>query len=154
MLFPTMLYPYLMLLSGPFYQALCDYQSTDASIIHPPWCITVQASGHTFAPNSEPFFPKLIFDTKNLLFPATVPGCPVYRTAVLKNTGDTPILFNFSCDPSEYVLHKLIPRPCGRKKIFLLPHGLGTWLLFYNPMSNLHNVVEELCLLLSVGPSL
>ena len=106
-----MLYPYLMLLSGPFYQALRDYQSTDASMIHPPWCITVQASGHTFAPNSEPFFPKLIFDTKNLLFPATVPGCPVYRTAVLKNTGDTPILFDFSCDPSEYVLHKLIPRP-------------------------------------------
>ena len=149
-----MLYPYLMLLSGPFYQALRDYQSTDATTIHPPWCITVQASGHTFASNSEPFFPKLIFDTKNLLFPATVPGCPVYRTAVLKNTGDTPILFDFSRDPSEYVLHKLIPRPCGRKKIFLLPHGLGTWLLLYNPISNLHNVVEELCLLLSVGPSL
>ena len=105
-----------MFLSDPLYQALRDYQSTDASIIHPPWCITVQASGHTFAPNTEPFFPKLIFDTKNLLFPATVSGCPVYRTAVLKNTGDTPILFDFSHDPSEYVLHKLIPRPCGRRK--------------------------------------
>ena len=142
MLFPFMLYLYLAFLSDPLYQALRDYQSSDASIIHPPWCITVQASGHTFAPNTEPFFPRLIFDTNNLVFPATVPGCPVYRTAVLKNTGDTPILFDFSHDPSKYVLHKPIPRSCAwEEDILLLPHGLGTWLLLHNLMSNLYYVV-------------
>lgn len=122
-----------VLTDDSLYQALRDYQSSDASIIHPPWCITVQASGHTFAPNTEPFFPRLIFDTKNLVFPATVPGCPVYRTVVLKNTGDTPILFDFSHDPSEYVLLKPTPRSCAwEEEILLLPHGLGTWLLLHN----------------------
>ena len=85
-------------------QAVRDYQHVDANTVHPPWCITVQASGHTFAPGVEAFIPKLTFDTKNLVFPATVPGCPVYRTAVMKNTGDTPLLFDLSQDPTGYIL--------------------------------------------------
>ena len=44
---------------------------------------------------------RLTFDTKNLVFPPTVPDQPVYRTALLSNTGDTPILFDMEEDPSQ-----------------------------------------------------
>ena len=65
----------------------------------------VQASGHTFAPGVEAFLPKVAFEAESLVFPAAMPGCPVYRTAVMKNTGDTPLLFDLSHDPTGYMIH-------------------------------------------------
>ena len=75
----------------------------DPTTISPPWCITVRASGHTFAPGTETFLPKLTFDPRNIVFPATTAGQPVYRTAVMRRKGDTPVLFHLPRDPSEYV---------------------------------------------------
>ena len=46
---------------------------------------------------------RLRIETKNLMFPASVPGQPVYRTAVLSNDGDTPILFDIPQDQEKYV---------------------------------------------------
>lgn len=46
---------------------------------------------------------RLTFDSKNLVFPPTIPGQPVYRTTLLTNTGDTPIFYDIAQDPTEYV---------------------------------------------------
>ena len=44
---------------------------------------------------------RVTFDSKNLLFPPTIPDQPVYRTALLNNMGGTPVLFDIEQDLSE-----------------------------------------------------
>ncbi len=81
-------------------QGLCDYSHVDTATISPPWCLTVTASGHTFSPGTETFLPQLTFDPRSVVFPATIAGQPVHVTAVMKNKGDTPVLFDIPQDPS------------------------------------------------------
>ena len=81
-------------------QALRDYRLVEPLTITPPWCLTVKASGHTIDPNSEAFLPKVAFDSRNLVFPATLPGEASFRTVIMKNNGDTPTMFDFAGDPT------------------------------------------------------
>lgn len=83
-------------------QALCDYRNVDSSALSPPWCLTVTATGHTFAPMSETFRPRVTFEPKSVVFPAAIPGRPVHRTVVWRNDGDTPVLFDLSKDTKGY----------------------------------------------------
>ena len=84
-------------------QALGDYRHVDSSTLSPPWCLTVRASGHTFAPESETFHPKVTFDPSSVVFPATTAGRPVHRTVVWRNHGDTPVLFDIAKDSKGYI---------------------------------------------------
>ena len=69
--------------------------------ISAPWSLSLYCSGETFEPNHEPFLPRYDTDTPALLFPPTLPDQAVFRTLLLKNTGDTPMAFNVSLHESK-----------------------------------------------------
>ncbi|KAK3287418.1 hypothetical protein CYMTET_5071, partial [Cymbomonas tetramitiformis] len=61
----------------------------------PPWCLSVQAIGHTFLGSGEEFTPKAEFTTKRVQFPPCEVGQSTYTTVALVNNGDTPIKYAF-----------------------------------------------------------
>ncbi|KAL5489479.1 hypothetical protein EMCRGX_G018573 [Ephydatia muelleri] len=65
-----------------FYKTLRDYRLVEPMTITPPWCLPVT------------------FDSRNLVFPATLPGEASFRTAMVRNSGDMPVMFDFACDAS------------------------------------------------------
>ena len=50
-----------------FYKSLRDHRQIDSHTMCPPWCTTVRAVGHTFAPGIEKFLPKVVMDLKNIV---------------------------------------------------------------------------------------
>ena len=65
-----------------------------------PWCLSLSACGHTFAPGAEHFIPKSLLSHRRLTFPACHAGDAAYQTVSLKNDGDTPMLFSVTQDAS------------------------------------------------------
>ena len=95
-----------------------------------PWCLSLSACGHTFAPGGEHFIPKSLLSHRRLTFPACHAGDAAYQTVSLKtdsntqrppslsppltpllppymsnqvslkNDGDTPMLFSVTQDAS------------------------------------------------------
>ena len=50
-----------------FYKSLRDHRQVEDHSISPPWCLTIKASGHTFASGSEVYMPKIELDSRNLV---------------------------------------------------------------------------------------
>ncbi|CAH3043041.1 unnamed protein product, partial [Porites evermanni] len=83
-----------------FYKSMRDYRLVEDATMCPPWCLTLNTTGHTFALGTETFIPRSQFDTKHLVFPAVTVNAVSYRTLLLSNTGQNPIHFAFEDDPS------------------------------------------------------
>ncbi|KAM7444065.1 hypothetical protein ABFA07_007249 [Porites harrisoni] len=83
-----------------FYKSMRDYRLVEDATMCPPWCLTLNTTGHTFALGTETFIPRSQFDTKHLVFPAVTVNTVSYRTLLLSNTGQNPIHFAFDDDPS------------------------------------------------------
>ncbi|XP_059144553.1 cilia- and flagella-associated protein 65-like [Physella acuta] len=76
------------------YKSLRDYRLVEDKTMCPPWCLTLSCIGHTFLPNNETFLPRTSIFPSVLVFPAVNTGESSYRSIVVQNTGDTPILFD------------------------------------------------------------
>lgn len=76
-----------------------DTQLVNDKTVCASWSLSVYSTGDTFEPGHEPFLPRCQTDTSAVLFPPALPDQPVYRTLLLKNSGETPISFNFEDDP-------------------------------------------------------
>ena len=50
-----------------FYKSLRNHHQIDNHTMCPPWCTTVRAAGHSFAPGVEKFLPKVMMDLKNIV---------------------------------------------------------------------------------------
>ena len=50
-----------------FYKSLRDHRQVADHSISPPWCLTVRAIGHSFAPSTEVFVPKIAIDSRNMV---------------------------------------------------------------------------------------
>ncbi|XP_013412505.1 cilia- and flagella-associated protein 65-like [Lingula anatina] len=84
-----------------YYKSMRDYRLVEDTTHCPPWCITLQTTGHTFMPNNETFLPRVTLDTEKLVFPAVNTNEATYRTLLLSNVGTTPVLFDFEKDKSD-----------------------------------------------------
>jgi hypothetical protein len=82
-----------------FYKSLRDHRQVADHSISPPWCLTVRAIGHSFAPSTEVFVPKIAIDSRNMLMPPAQPHQSVYKTLAMKNVGDSSVLYHFQPDP-------------------------------------------------------
>ncbi|XP_028847047.1 cilia- and flagella-associated protein 65 isoform X2 [Denticeps clupeoides] len=87
------------------YTILRDHRQTGDSVLSPPWCVTVRVSGHSFQPGREHFVPRYRLLQPHVVFPA-VPLVS-YRTVLLQNTGDLPLLFRL--DPQQCPLVTVLP---------------------------------------------
>ena len=74
-----------------------DQQDND-SIITTPWCVSVQARGHSFIPGTEAYLPRALFDPANVIMPSAPVGHEVYQTVVMINNGNSPIAYDFHLD--------------------------------------------------------
>lgn len=83
-----------------FYKSMRDYRLVEDTTLCPPWCLSLNTTGHTFALGTETFIPRSQWDTKHLVFPAVTVDGVSYRTLLLSNTGHNPIHFAFDDDPS------------------------------------------------------
>lgn len=84
-----------------YYKSLRDYKLVEDTTHSPPWCLTLNCTGHTFLPNNETFLPRVFLDSCNLVFPAVNAKESTYRTILMQNMGTTPILFDLEKDPSH-----------------------------------------------------
>ncbi|XP_063069090.1 cilia- and flagella-associated protein 65 [Engraulis encrasicolus] len=73
------------------YKVLRDHHLTEEVTLCPPWCVTVRVSGHSFRLGHQHFTPRYTLTRPRVVFPA-VPEVS-YRTVLLQNTGDLPLLF-------------------------------------------------------------
>ncbi|XP_072541753.1 cilia- and flagella-associated protein 65 isoform X2 [Salminus brasiliensis] len=78
------------------YKVLLDHRQTEDRTLCPPWCLTVRVSAHSFQPGNEHFIPRFSLQHQ-VRFPAL--NRVSYRTVLLQNTGDLPIIFRL--DPEE-----------------------------------------------------
>ncbi|KAJ7389222.1 hypothetical protein OS493_032690 [Desmophyllum pertusum] len=83
-----------------FYKSMRDYRLVEDTTLCPPWCLSLNTTGHTFALGTETFIPRSQWDVKHLVFPAVTVDGVSYRTLLLNNTGHNPIHFAFDDDPS------------------------------------------------------
>ena len=74
-----------------------DQQDNDA-IITIPWCISVQARGHSFIPTAEAYLPRAVFDPATVVMPSAPVGHHVYHTVLMINNGNSPIAYDFQLD--------------------------------------------------------
>lgn len=82
-----------------FYKSMRDYRLVEDTTLCPPWCLSLSATGHTFALGTETFIPRSLWDTNHLVFPAVTVDEVSYKTLLLSNTGHNPIHFAFDEDP-------------------------------------------------------
>ncbi|CAI8043465.1 Cilia- and flagella-associated protein 65 [Geodia barretti] len=106
-----------------FYKGLQCYQSVSgAAAVTLPWCLSVRAHGHSFTANTHTFMPNLKFETRDLVFPASGPLEPAYRSMTVWNEGDTPVLFELPPDSKQIFTIKplsgLIPK--GHHQTFVM----------------------------------
>ncbi|XP_064420128.1 cilia- and flagella-associated protein 65 [Latimeria chalumnae] len=71
-----------------------NFRNMKDDIFHPPWCVTVQVSGNTFQAGQEHFIPCYHLDSPTLTFPVVNPMETAYRSMLLQNMGDCPLLFD------------------------------------------------------------
>ncbi|XP_041929012.1 cilia- and flagella-associated protein 65 isoform X1 [Alosa sapidissima] len=102
------------------YKVLRDYRLTEEVTLCPPWCVTVRVSGHSFQPGREPFLPRCSLTSPHVVFPA-LPEVS-YRTVLLQNTGDLPLLFRLGCEecPAVSVLPSSGLVPPGSHQVLCL----------------------------------
>lgn len=81
-----------------FYKSMRDYRLVEDTTLCPPWCLTLNATGHTFTLGTETFIPRSQWDTSHLVFPAVTVDGVSYKTLLLSNTGHNPIHFAFDDD--------------------------------------------------------
>ena len=62
----------------------------------PPWCTTVRAAGHTFAPGIEKFLPKVVMDLKNIVSGET--GWDWVQGTANVSCSGRQCLFEFKCN--------------------------------------------------------
>uniref|UniRef100_S4R5T4 Uncharacterized protein n=1 Tax=Petromyzon marinus TaxID=7757 RepID=S4R5T4_PETMA len=104
-----------------FYKSMKDFRLVEEPTMCLPWCLTLAVSTHTFQPGQQPFPPTCNLSTAHVEFPAVTAGKSTHTTAVLTNTGDTPMFFSL---PPEGV--GLVVRPSqglvppGGKQVVLL----------------------------------
>lgn len=78
-----------------------DQQDND-SIITIPWCISIQARGHSFISGTEAYIPRALFNPSNIVMPSAPLGHKVYQTALMINNGNSPTGYDFQLE------HKLV----------------------------------------------
>uniref|UniRef100_H3B462 Cilia and flagella associated protein 65 n=1 Tax=Latimeria chalumnae TaxID=7897 RepID=H3B462_LATCH len=76
------------------YRMQNNFRNMKDDIFHPPWCVTVQVSGNTFQAGQEHFIPCYHLDSPTLTFPVVNPMETAYRSMLLQNMGDCPLLFD------------------------------------------------------------
>ncbi|XP_078085417.1 cilia- and flagella-associated protein 65 [Mustelus asterias] len=77
-----------------YYKVLRDHRFVDDNTFCPPWSLTVNVQGHTFQPEQEHFIPKYTLDSAEMVLPAVNEKGIIYKTLLLKNTGNLPIMFS------------------------------------------------------------
>ena len=82
-----------------FYKSMRDTQLVNENTVSPSWCLPLYCTGETFETGNEPYLPRYQTDSAALLFPPAVMDQPVFRTLMLRNNGDTPMMFSFEDDP-------------------------------------------------------
>ncbi|WAR10588.1 CFA65-like protein [Mya arenaria] len=114
-----------------YYKSLRDYKLVEDSTHSPPWCLTLNCTGHTFMPNNETFLPRYTLDSAQLVFPAVNTKESTYRTLLMTNNGTTPILFDLQKDPSStYTVKPAKALLKGGQQIFVvkfLPKEVKTY---------------------------
>ncbi|CAM9364632.1 unnamed protein product [Lampetra planeri] len=70
-----------------------DFRLVEEPTMCLPWCLTLAVSTHTFQPGQQPFPPTCNLSSAHE-FPAVTAGKSTHTTALLTNTGDTPIFFS------------------------------------------------------------
>ncbi|KAL4217273.1 hypothetical protein ACF0H5_023724 [Mactra antiquata] len=84
-----------------YYKSLRHYKLVESTTHSPPWCLTLNCTGHTFMPNNETFLPKYSLNSELLVFPAVNAQESTYRTLLMTNTGITPILYDIEKDANR-----------------------------------------------------
>uniref|UniRef100_A0A8C5PWI0 Coiled-coil domain containing 108 n=1 Tax=Leptobrachium leishanense TaxID=445787 RepID=A0A8C5PWI0_9ANUR len=76
-------------------------QHNDATMC-PPWCITLQARGHTFELGHEHFVPTCVLDSQRMVFPPVEQNNQTQSFLLLQNTGPSPLsyLIDHTSSPS------------------------------------------------------
>ncbi|KAG9271575.1 cilia- and flagella-associated protein 65 isoform X1 [Astyanax mexicanus] len=97
------------------YKVLQDHRQTDERTLCPSWCLTVRVSGHSFQPGNQHFIPRFSLQPQ-VMFPAL--SQVSYKTVLLQNTGDLPIIFRL--DPEECPAVHVLPSsgfvpPCSHQ---------------------------------------
>jgi hypothetical protein len=62
-------------------------------MLDPPIAMNLRLSGHSFAPGSQPFIPMVKLSSKELTFLPCNPGESVFRSLLIQNTSDTPVIY-------------------------------------------------------------
>ncbi|XP_072117075.1 cilia- and flagella-associated protein 65 isoform X2 [Mobula birostris] len=76
-----------------YYKVMRDHRLVDDKIFCRPWFLTVKVQANTFQTGHEHFIPNFTLDSPEVVLPAVYEKGTVYRTLLLKNTGDTPMTF-------------------------------------------------------------
>lgn len=79
-----------------FYKILQDPRQTEDRTLCPPWCLTVRVTAHSFQPGNEHFIPSFCLQPTQVMFPALRQLS--YRSIVLRNTGDLPLIFKLTTE--------------------------------------------------------
>jgi len=96
-----------------FYKSMRDYRLVEDKTHCPPWCLTVKCLANTFQPNNETYLPRTALIPPVVVFPAINTGEAAYRTLVMANTGDTPIMYNLA---ESIKAQSLVRSRCGTKE--------------------------------------
>ncbi|XP_048390683.2 cilia- and flagella-associated protein 65 isoform X2 [Stegostoma tigrinum] len=77
-----------------YYKVIRDYRLVDDRTFCPPWSITVSVQANTFQPGHEHFIPKCVLESLEVVLPAVNEKGTIYKTLLLKNTGNMVITFS------------------------------------------------------------
>ncbi|XP_041057147.1 cilia- and flagella-associated protein 65 [Carcharodon carcharias] len=99
-----------------YYKVMRDHRFVDDNTFCPPWSLTVNVQGNTFQPGHEHFVPKYILDSSEVVLPGVNEKGTVYKTLLLKNTGN--MLIAFSVDTQHETAIKIKPT-----RSFVLPQA-------------------------------
>jgi hypothetical protein len=69
------------------------FQDFSGEMLDPPIVMNLRLSGHSFAPGSQPFIPMVKLSSKEVTFLPCNPGESVFRSILIQNTSDTPVLY-------------------------------------------------------------
>ncbi|KAE8581375.1 hypothetical protein XENTR_v10024768 [Xenopus tropicalis] len=86
-----------------FYKVLQDYRNVKDATMCPPWCITLQARGHTFKPGHEHFVASCLLDSPKMVFPPVNQNEQALRTLLLQNTGTSALTYLIDNEKSPSV---------------------------------------------------
>ncbi|KYO24080.1 coiled-coil domain-containing protein 108 isoform A [Alligator mississippiensis] len=104
-----------------YYKVLRHYSNVEEDVtLCPSWCLTLRLQAHTFEPGQQHFIPAYILDAPQT-FPVVDVGTSTYRSALLQNTGPSPLTFTMDSDSCPSVTVKprsgyIVP---GAHQIFL-----------------------------------